>query len=411
MNHLTRRGLITGSSAALAGGAVAAALGVAATAPGRTAAADLADGRTDGPASPATPALAVEPFHGVHQAGIDTPHQSFGAFIGLDLADGTTRPDVVRLLRLLTDDAERLTQGRPALGDTEPELATRPASLTITVGFGHRFFDITGTAARRPAGVRPLPAFAGDKLQARWGQSDVVVQVCTDDVTTLAHTQRMLIKDMRPFGSLPWVQRGFASPGATPKGTARNLMGQVDGTVNPEPGTDVFDRAIWATDPGWFAGGTVLVLRRVAMIMETWDAFDRDGKEQVIGRRLDTGAPLTGTREEDIPDLEALDSLGFPVIEPNAHIRLAKARTEAEVLLRRPFSFDDGVDAAGTPDVGLLFAAFTVDPDRSFVPIQRRLAENDLLNTWVTHIGSGVWAVPPGVAPGEFIGQGLLAED
>jgi dye decolorizing peroxidase len=349
------------------------------------------------------------PFLGEHQAGIATAHQAFGALIGLDLDRGTDRPAVIRLLRVLTDDAERLTQGRPALGDTEPELALRPASLTVTFGFGPGLFDRTGTADRRPPSVRALPAFSGDRLQERWGQSDLLVQVCSDDATTIAHTVRMLVKDMRAFGTLRWVQRGFASVGATPRGTARNLMGQVDGTVNPEPGSAVFDRVVWASEPDWFVGGTVLVLRRVAMALDTWDAFDRAGREQVIGRRLDTGAPLTGTREEDVPDLGAVDEQGFTVIEPNAHISLAKARTGEELMFRRPFSYDEGMDAAGRQDAGLLFVAFQADAVRAFVPVQRRLAGHDLFERWITHIGSAVYAVPPGIAPQEYVGQALLA--
>ena len=321
MTEISRRGLLTGSSAALAGGAVAAGLALAST--------HRPSSSTSVTSPESSPSDEVVPFHGVHQAGIATRPQAFGAFLGLDLARGTSRADVVRLMRVLTDDARRLTQGRPALGDTEPELATRPARLTITVGFGPGFFDATGTAAQRPASVRELPAFSGDKLQPRWGQSDLVTQICTDDPTTLAHTVRMLAKDQRAFGTLRWVQRGFASPGATARGTARNLMGQVDGSVNPTPGTAAFDQAVWASGPRWFSGGTVLVLRRIAMHLETWDAFDRDGKEQIMGRRLDTGAPLTGTREEDVPDLDAVDDFGFPVIEPLAHVRLAKAATAA----------------------------------------------------------------------------------
>ena len=55
-------------------------------------------------------------------------------------APDTGREAVVRIIQLLTDDARRLTQGRPALADTEPELAATPARLTITFGFGPGLF-------------------------------------------------------------------------------------------------------------------------------------------------------------------------------------------------------------------------------------------------------------------------------
>ena len=51
------------------------------------------------------------------------------------------------LLRLLTDDAARLTQGEPALADTDPELAQQPSRLTVTLGFGPRVIDRFGRLA------------------------------------------------------------------------------------------------------------------------------------------------------------------------------------------------------------------------------------------------------------------------
>ncbi|SNQ49443.1 hypothetical protein FRACA_3300004 [Frankia canadensis] len=36
------------------------------------------------------------------------------------------------------------------------------------------------------------------------------------------------------------------------------------------------------------------------------------------------------------------------------------------------------------------------------------LAELDLLNEWVTPIGSAVFAIPPGCAAGGFVGETLL---
>ena len=43
---------------------------------------------------------------------------------------------------------------------------------------------------------------------------------------------------------------------------------------------------------------------------------------------------------------------------------------------------------------------------------RRRIAElsagKDLLNTWITHIGSAVYAIAPGVDEGHYLGQTLL---
>jgi dye decolorizing peroxidase len=280
------------------------------------------------------------------------------------------------------------------------------------VGFGPGFFSRLGLESARPRSVATLPVFRGDRLDARWGQADLMLHVGTDDPTILAHTVRMLVKDARTFATVRWTQRGFrstAAAGASAAGTPRNLLGQVDGTVNPVAASAAFDAAVWADGPAWFRGGTVMVLRRVRMDLEAWDAFDPAGRDVVLGRRAVDGSPLTGTTESDVPDLTAVDAQGFPVIEDNAHIRLAHAQSPAEVMLRRGYNYDEGPDAGGTADVGLLFVAYQADADRAFVPVQKRLAASDLLNRWVTHVGSAVFAVPPGCAPGEYLGQALLA--
>ena len=74
----------------------------------------------------------------------------------------------------------------------------------------------------------------------------------------------MIVKDARSFARVRWAQRGFRrSAAARPPGhTQRNLMGQLDGTVNPT-GTRL-DRAVWVDrGPDWLRGGTTLVLRRI----------------------------------------------------------------------------------------------------------------------------------------------------
>jgi dye decolorizing peroxidase len=397
---LSRRRLLTGGVAA-AGGAVLAGAGYGVARATETPA----------PASDAA-GQATEPFHGAHQAGIATGTQAVATFLAFDLAPGTDVDALRRLMLLWTEDARRLTQGRATLADTEPELALVPARLTVTVGYGPGVFDLDGLQSQRPDWLEPLPAFATiDELEPGWTGGDLLLQLGADDPTTLSHAQRMMTKSARPFTTLRWVQPGFThSPGSLPPGTTpRNLMGQVDGTANPRPGTPEFDQIVWTAEaPDWMRGGTGMVLRRIRMELDTWDAMERDDKEQVIGRTLDTGAPLTGTEEFDEPDFEAVGPDGFTVIPDFAHIRMAHSDSPSMQFLRRPFSFDNGVLADGRPDVGLLFVVYAADIATQFVPIQQRLAENDLFNTWTTPIGSAVFAIPPGCTPDGYLGDTLL---
>lgn len=350
----------------------------------------------------------VVPFHGVHQAGIDTDAQAHVRLLGLDLRPEIDRDGLRRLMRILSDDAARLTQGTAALADSEPELAENPARLTITFGFGPEFVARAGGAA--PRWLHPLPPFGIDQLQPEYSDGDLLVQVASDDPMTVAHATRMLLKDARSFTTVRWSQAGFREAYGTvaPGTTMRNLFGQIDGTSNPRPGTAEFDRVVWGAQAGWMAGGTSMVLRRIAMNLDTWDELDRPGREESVGRRLSTGAPLTGQVEHDEPDFTATTPIGFPVIPEYSHLRRARSENPEERIFRRAYNYDEA--PAGTPvsDAGLLFIAFQADVDRQFTPIQRRLDELDLLNIWTVPIGSAVFAIPPGCAPGGYIGETLL---
>ncbi|MGW5439713.1 Dyp-type peroxidase [Nocardia asteroides] len=357
------------------------------------------------------PALEVVPFYGPHQAGIETTPPGHVAFAGFDLAPGVGRDDIVGLLRIWTDDAARLTQGLPALADTEPQLAARPARLTVTVGFGPELFTAAGLTARRPAWLRQLPAFPIDRLDPAYTGADLVLQVCAEEATTVAHAVRVLSKHVKSLVTVRWVQRGFRD---APRGqTMRNLMGQVDGTVNIVPRTVDFDRLVWddGTSAPWLAGGTSLVLRRIAMDLDTWDELDADGRELTVGRRVADGAPLTGTAEHDEPDLAAVDRNGIPVIPPSSHVARARHTHDGERFLRRGFNYDEAPAPGQLSNSGLLFVAYQRDIDTQFLPVQARLAEFDALNEWTTPVGSAVFAVPPGVpGPGHYLGQQLFED-
>ncbi|PZG12834.1 peroxidase [Micromonospora craterilacus] len=398
---MSRRGLLTGGALA-AGGTLVGAASVAAA-------------RDGGQPLPApkpvavTVGAAIEPFHGERQSGIATEPQAHASFVALTLRSGVDRTTLGRMLRLLSDDAARLTQGRPALADTEPELGLLPARLTVTFGFGPGLFAAAGLDDRRPPSVADLPALPIDRLQPGWSGGDLLLQVCADDPVTVAHAQRVLVKDSRPFATVRWVQQGFRrAAGAEPGRTQRNLFGQLDGTANPKPGTPL-DTAVWMPDgPDWLRDGTTLVVRRISMDLETWDLLGRTDREMAVGRRLDTGAPLTGTAEHDEPDFATLGPDGLTVIPDFSHLTRAHVTDDRFRILRRPYNYDGVPAADGTADSGLIFASYQADIATQFLPIQRRLAERDLLNEWTTPIGSAVFAVPPGCPEGGWIGQQLL---
>lgn len=362
-------------------------------------------------AEPALHGQLTVPFHGEHQAGIETPAPAAATFLGLDLREEVDREGVLRLLRLLTDDAARLTQGRPALADTEPEMASEPASLTVTFGVGPGLME---RAQREvPSWLAPLPAFGIDRLEEQYTGGDLMLQIAAEDPLTVSHAARMLLKDARAFTRVRWVQPGFRrSPGTQAPGTTmRNLFGQLDGSANAELGSEHFSRVVWIEE-GPFAGGTSMVIRRIRMDLDGWDEADRAAREQSTGTRLDSGAPLSGGDEFSRADFEKVSVNGFPVIGEFSHMRRANGIDEGEhqEIFRRPYNYDvappPGSDSVS--EAGQVFVSFQADLNGQFLPIQRRLDALDLLNQWTTPIGSAVFAIPPGCAEGDYVGRSVL---
>ncbi|HEY7796474.1 MAG TPA: Dyp-type peroxidase [Microbacteriaceae bacterium] len=352
-----------------------------------------------------------ELFRGAHQSGIETKTQAVTNFIAFDLRADTNKADARRWMSLITDDIERLSKGQPVLADPAPELAVGAARLTATVGFGMRFFQKLGLESQIPSGFIDLPSFKMDRLDDRYSGGDVLIHVSADDPIVLANASRALIRDSMPFANVRWMQKGFThSPGMVPAGVShRNLMGQVDGTENPKFGSQDFKDLVWIdSGPEWIRGGTLLVLRRIAMQLDTWDQLGTPEKEEVIGRNLSNGAPLTGVNENDVPDLNARYPNGLKVIPDFAHIRRAAPSRPGERIFRRPFSYHEGVSSNGSPDVGLLWTAYQKNIETQYLPIQKRLEQLDLLNEWTVPIGSATFAIPKGVMQGETLAEALL---
>ncbi|HEY7827917.1 MAG TPA: Dyp-type peroxidase, partial [Candidatus Limnocylindrales bacterium] len=305
--------------------------------------------------------------------------------------------------------------------DTGEALGLGPARLTLTFGFGPNLFgdagnDRFGLASVRPAQLADLPAFAHDQLDPTISGGDLCVQACAEDPLVAFHAIRDLARLGRGLVAIRWSQLGFGRTSSTTasQATPRNLLGFLDGTNNVHGDNQAtMASQIWVAngdDPSWMVGGTYLVARRIRMRIETWDRSGLGDQEATIGRHKLSGAPLGASAERDPVDLNAAGSDGKPVIPVGAHIRLAAPETNGGIqLLRRGYSFTDGLASqTGQLDGGLFFICFQRDPRTGFVPVQTRLAASDALNEYIQHVGSALFAIPPGVQPGGYIGQSLF---
>jgi deferrochelatase/peroxidase EfeB len=390
----TRRALIGWGGAGLALGAAAAGGAVAVARTGHD---------TDPAGASAGAAVA---FHGTHQAGIATPVQDRLHFAAFDVTT-TDRAEFVRLLKDWTEAARRMTAGKPvgegAYGglpeappdDTGEALGLKPSRLTLTVGFGPSLFTKFQLAGERPEALVDLPQFAGDNLDATRSGGDLCVQACADDPQVAVHAIRNLARIGMGKVVIRWSQLGFGKTSSTtPEAqTPRNLMGFKDGTRNiAGTETDRLEKFVWVGEkdgPAWMTGGSYLVARRIRMHIETWDRTSLQEQEDVFGRDKGEGAPVGKAKERDEPFLKAM--------KPDAHVRLAHPDSNhGATILRRGYSFTDGTDGLGRLDAGLFFLAYQRDVRTGFVPIQRNLA-TDALNEYIQHVGSAVFAIPPGV--------------
>jgi len=351
---------------------------------------------------------AVVPFYGTHQAGIATPAQNYLQFAAFDVETDSVA-DLRQLLKDWTSAAAAMSVGktigavntgtRPPT-DTGEALGLGPAQLTVTFGFGPTLFssggkDRFGLARRRPAPLVDLPAFAGDALQPAIGGGDLGVQVCANDPQVAFHAIHNLIRMAETIAQARWVLAGFGRTGnSRHQSLPRNLMGFQDGTENIKVEDNfLLKNFVWASEPAspaWMRGGSYLVARRIQIALALWDDTGLEGQEQAIGREKVTGSLL-------------------PKVPRTSHIELSRpASNGGQAILRRGYSYTDGIDSSGDTAVGLMFLCYQRDPRKQFIPIQHKLAGADALNLYVTHIGSSIFACPPGTAKGGYVGEALL---
>lgn len=407
---LSRRGLFGVVGASVVAGAVVGGAGTA----------GVVAAQPDGPE-------AQYPFYGEHQAGIVTPAQDRLHFASFDLVDRATRDDLIALLQAWTDAAARLTRGLDvseagAVGgpdllppdDTGEALGLPPSGLTLTFGFGPSLFDDRfGIADRRPANLQELPLFPFDLLEEASSGGDLCIQACANDPQVAVHAIRNLSRIAFGTARIRWTQLGFGRTSSTTRAqaTPRNLFGFKDGTANIKAeDADELAEFVWVgddEDQAWMRGGSYLVARRILMTIENWDRVKLREQHEIIGRDKGEGAPLSGGTEFTPPDFAVRRTDGAVAIPDDSHVRLAHPDTTGTRMLRRGYNFVDGNNDLGQLAAGLFFLSFQRSPQQ-FVAVQRSLA-SDTLNEYIRHVGSALFAVPPGARQGGFVGDALFA--
>ncbi|MFG3286910.1 Dyp-type peroxidase [Streptomyces sp. NPDC048111] len=329
----------------------------------------------------------------VRQAGVIEPPQPHTLFLSYDLTPATRGApgrDAVR--RLLARWSELLA-------------ATAP-SPTATVGIGPALPRRIGAGA--PEGLRELPAFAGEHLDAGAGGGEIGVQIRASDPGACERLAGLLAGAGAGVLLPRWRQAGFLPPQASGPfarpadgGAPRDLLGFKNGSANPTERE--CERWVWLPGPGPYAGGTFLVVRRVRLRVEEFVRLPLARQEAIVGRRKGGGEPLGGGLERDASDPNARTPEGGYVLPADAHVRLADPRLDGGArMLRRSYSYENS-----PADRGLLFLAYMRDPGL-FVRVGSRLAGADALNSYAEQYGSALFYILPGPTPGRPLGSMAL---
>jgi deferrochelatase/peroxidase EfeB len=410
---LSRRGFVAGAGAA---GGLLAGAGAAAAMAGHDDTGTLEGGSRD--------TIDLDrsiPFYtGLHQAGIQTPPQRYCVFMTFDLSSRSSRDLQVLLARWSAAIAQMMsgepigavepTHGSAVAPDTGEALDLGASSLTVTLGLGPGVFGRElGLAHAAPRLLQDLPRLPSDNLDGKTTGGDLSLQACADDPQVAYHAIRDLARMGRGVVDTRWTVMGFGRASAGQgQSTPRNLQGFKDGTRNIKEPSELDDHVWLRDDVDWMNGGSYQVARKIRMNIETWDSDRVDDQQRVIGRAKVTGAPLSGAQEFDTPDFTARRH-GRLEISPVSHIALAAHENNDGIrILRRSYNYTDGINPFGQLDAGLLFIAYMSDPDH-FVRLQTRLGGSDLLNEYISHIGSAVFAVPPAPKSGSYLAEALFA--
>ncbi|WP_306589509.1 Dyp-type peroxidase [Geothrix sp. 21YS21S-4] len=372
-------------------------------------------------------------------------HQNY--FAAFDLAT-TKREDVIKLLKAWTEAAARMTAGETAqplegglklavppatpvevfdtpdsgiiAADTGETIGMSPSRLTITFGFGATLFtkdgkDRFGLASQRPEALVDMPKFIGDQLAENRTGGDISVQACAEDPQVAFHAVRQLARIAEGVAHIRWVQIGFR-----PNTGSRHLFGfSVEGMENPSvEDPKVMAKVVWSGNEGpeWMRGGSYIVARRMRFALEHWDQMPTKYQEKAVGGGKYHGSPMMNPHQSAEPSPAALED-DDPAAHPPSHLDIVGPH--AATMFRRSYSYNDGVNFTTERwppwrqgleyDAGMFFICYQRDPRTGFIKLFDMIAKQDFrLNQFWTHEGSGLFACPPGVEKGGYIGQGLF---
>ena len=180
----------------------------------------------------------------------------------------TVRPGAEGDVLELLSDVEGLTR---SVGFREPEL-----QLSCVVGVGARMWDrLYGSP--RPAGLHPLPVFAGAAHAAVSTPGDLLFHLRAQRFDLCFELATQLMNRLDGRADVADEVHGFRYF------DERDLLGFVDGTENPVGAAAAAAVFVGQEDPA-FTGSSYVVVQKYRHDMDAWNALPVEEQERVIGR-------------------------------------------------------------------------------------------------------------------------------
>jgi putative iron-dependent peroxidase len=256
--------------------------------------------------------------------GVLTPLTESAVFLVL-----TVNPGAEEAVRAALADANGL---RRSVGFRLPE-----GQLTCVVAIGSALWDRL-FGAPRPAGLHPLPAFAGDRHAAVSTPGDLLIHIRAHRMDLCFELAQRLTTRLSAAAVVVEEVHGFRSF------DERDLLGFVDGTENPEGAAASDAVTIGDEDPA-FAGGSYAVAQRYVHDLDAWDALSVEEQERVIGR--------TKLSDIELPD---------DVKPDNSHVAL-NTIVGPDGEERQIMRFNMPFGHVGAGEFGTFYMAYARHPD------------------------------------------------
>ena len=311
---------------------------------------------------------------------------------------------------------------KPPQDDVRPyDVPVLSRRVTVTIGFGATLFtteqgdDRFGLAGQKPAWLKVMPPTEGDAVgfHPRDYATDLIILVASDDTYVNEYIfGKIYYGGVHPGIAVRRVERGYARP------DNREPSGFEDGLSNPRdlPPDYPMRGFVYVREgdgePAWCTDGAYLGYRKIARRMGRFFELKMREREAVFGVERLSGDRL----KQPNPHAHA------PKINPRRdHPDLFGFMDESRRFLRRPYFFDDGLDATGEEVRGLHHLSFARNLAAQYEwPVHMWQMNKDFPHPGAgldalyeiggaANIGGGYYFMPRAAAEGDYIGSALLA--